>query len=91
MNQHADDDEVVEEDSTVPKYKVLEIAYIDGELVGPGQHKNIVFFDGIPGPHLKPMNDAAKAMCEKHKKLMAPFDPVGDLSIVSASPEKLKK
>lgn len=54
-----------------PKYKLLEPAYIDDILYGEEKVNSekgvVIFFEGIPGPHMKPLNAAARAMFEKHK------------------------
>jgi hypothetical protein len=42
----------------------------DGEPIEPGVQSRkplIVTFDGVPAYYMKPLNEAAKAMVEKHK------------------------
>jgi hypothetical protein len=46
-----------------PQYQLTEKAYIHDVLYEPGAS---VYFDGIPGPHMEPLNDAAKEMVKKH-------------------------
>ena len=41
----------------------------------------IIAYEGIPGPHLEPVNDAAREMCEKYKDRMIPINPVNDLPV----------
>lgn len=49
-----------------------------------------VFFRGIPGPHLEPVNDAARAMCEKNADRMRPVNPVGELPLVGGNGPDMK-
>lgn len=53
-----------------PKYRLTEPSYINEmfyDQVQVDQGKAVIFFDGVPGPHMLPLNDAAKAMVAKHK------------------------
>lgn len=43
-----------------PLYRVTAKSYINGLLCGPGTAHETVRYDGIPGKHLQPVNDAAK-------------------------------
>lgn len=49
----------------------------------------IVAFSGVPAYYMVPVNDAAKAMCEKHKDRMHAMNPIDELTIVGA-PEPVK-
>lgn len=46
----------------LPEYQLLQKAFFEPELLEPG---TIVIFEGLPGPHLLPLNDAAKAKMEE--------------------------
>lgn len=46
----------------------------------------IVPFAGIPAYYMEPVNDAARAMCEKHKARMEFMNPIDQLSIVGDKP-----
>lgn len=53
-----------------PEYRVLKLSCINGRLVGPGTKFPTVRYEGVPGQHLEPLNDAArkaKAEAEKAK------------------------
>jgi hypothetical protein len=43
----------------------------------------IVTFAGVPAYYMVPVNDAAKAMCEKHKDRMTAMNPIDDLTMVT--------
>lgn len=45
------------------KYKLTERAYIDDILHEPDA---VIAYAGIPGHHMEPVNDAARAMKKKH-------------------------
>lgn len=67
----------------IPKYRLTEPAYInerhfDQHAIDGG--KAVIFFDGIPGAHMLPLNDAAKAMVKKHQPKRG--NPVDELTIV---------
>lgn len=47
----------------MPKYTLTEPAYIDDCLYEKGQ---TIEYAGVPGYHMEPENDAARAMKEKH-------------------------
>jgi hypothetical protein len=57
-----DDDEP--EQPEVPQYKLTEPAYINDRLYAADE---LIYFTGVPGYHMAPVNKAAKAMVEKHK------------------------
>jgi hypothetical protein len=59
----ADDNKEVSKEA--PRYVLTEPAYIDDRLYAAEQE---VTFEGIPGYHMTPINDAAKAMKKKHNK-----------------------
>lgn len=44
-----------------------------------------VNFRGVPGPHLEPVNDAARAMCEKHADRMEPVNPIEQLPMTQGN------
>lgn len=72
-----------------PKYRLHQTSYIDntlyvaGSVEGPqtsdGEEKPVYYTDvesrHIPGPHWQPMNDAAKAICQKHEIKFTGFVP----------------
>lgn len=43
----------------------------------------VIAYAGIPAHYMEPMNDAARAMCEKHADRMSFRDPINDLTIVT--------
>jgi hypothetical protein len=49
----------------VPKYKVLQPTFFEPIMVKTG---SIVEYDGEPGPHLEPLNQAAREMLYKYYK-----------------------
>lgn len=49
----------------LPQYELSEAAYIDDVLYGPGRK---VTYEGAPGHHMEPVNEAAKVMKKKHDK-----------------------
>lgn len=61
----------------VPQYRLSEVAYINDRLLQPGE---VIYFEDPPGPHMMPLNDAAKAMVAKHKPTRV--DPIESLTIV---------
>lgn len=69
--------------SEPPKYRLTEPAYVndrfyDQHLIDGG--KAVIFFEGIPGAHMHPMNEAARAMVKKHQPKRV--NPVDELTIV---------
>lgn len=50
----------------------------------------IIAFAGIPAHYMEPVNDAARAMCEKHKDRMSFRDPINELTIVTPEPAQAK-
>ena len=81
----------------VPLYRATAKCYIDDILYDPDAQPLVpaaevdgeptlkplyVRYAGIPGPHLEPVNDAAKAMAEKHKDRMQLVDPITQLHVV---------
>lgn len=60
-----------------PQYKLTEPAYIHDVLYEAGA---TIWFDGIPGYHMEPLNDAARDMIEKHKPRHS--DPIRDLTVL---------
>lgn len=65
----------------VPQYKLTEPAYIDDKYLEAGA---AIYFTGVPGAHMHPLNDAAQAMIDKHKPVKV--DPVEKLSMLSEPP-----
>lgn len=74
----------------VPRYKVLERCYHNEEVHDPERQTVdpatgepfplFIDYEGVPGPHLEPANDAARAMCEKHADRMHAYDVVEALT-----------
>lgn len=59
------------------RWKLLETAFIADRLVAEGDE--ITTTDTIiPGPHMEPLDDAAKALAEKHADRMQPVGNVLD-------------
>ncbi|SIO58400.1 hypothetical protein [Paraburkholderia phenazinium] len=53
----------------IPRYRLTEKAYINDILYDPeAQNPNLheVDYEGIPGHHMEPVNEAARVMKEKH-------------------------
>jgi hypothetical protein len=88
----------------IPRYKILETSYIDDVYYDPeskpfkndadGQKTDervpiIIPFTGVPGPHMEPVNAAARAMFAKHNPQHV--DPIGDLTIVGPRGADIKK
>lgn len=61
-----------------PRYKLTEAAYIDDKLLAP---EDTIEFRGIPGHHMLPLNESAKAMKKKYNKEF--IDPIEAMTIVS--------
>lgn len=55
--------DTTQEKGTTPEYELTEKAYINDVLHEVGAH---IKYEGIPGYHMVPINDAAKAMVKKH-------------------------
>lgn len=62
-----------------PQYRLTEPAYIHDVLYEAGAS---IYFEGVPGPHMEPLNDAAQAMVDKHTKAMQKHDPINELTLV---------
>lgn len=90
-----------------PRYRLTEKAYINDRLLdpetmpfeadtgdeeeGPKRKPLIITYEGIPGAHMIPVNDAAKLMCEKHKEQYSrSMNPVDRLSIVGPGADTAK-
>jgi hypothetical protein len=74
-----------------PRYLLTEPAFIDNQLFDQAMvdaKKAIIHFDGIPGPHMHPLNESAKAMVAKHKPKKV--DPVESLTVVGPGATVLK-
>ena len=63
-----------------PQYELTAQAYINDQLLEEGA---TVYYRGIPGPHMIPLNDAAREMVEKHPGAMQTIDPIRDLIEIS--------
>jgi hypothetical protein len=62
-----------------PQYQLTEVAYIHDVLHPEGA---TVYYEGIPGPHMQPLNEAAQAMVEKHVSAMQRRNPIDELTLV---------
>lgn len=69
--------------SNVPQYRFKEQAYVNMMLVGPNEKTDTAYYRGIPGPHMVPLNEAAKAMVKKHAEVMKRGDPINAITVVS--------
>ena len=70
----------------LPRYRLTEKAYINDRIydpetqpVDPNSEEGelrplIITFTGIPGPHMEPVNEAAREMLEKHPCSKMNFD-----------------
>lgn len=63
-----------------PKYKLTAQAYIDDKLLEPD---TVIVYHGVPGWHMEPVNDAARAMKKKHPSKYV--DPIIELTDVKAT------
>jgi hypothetical protein len=70
--------DVNQEKGATPKYKLTERAYIDDALLEAGAEIEYV---GVPGHHMEPVNDAAKAMVKKHPHKFV--DPILQMTAVN--------
>jgi hypothetical protein len=79
-----------------PKYRLTEKSFIDDKFLDPetrpiadedtGERLPLlVEYDGIPGPHMVPVNDEAVAMAKAHPR--AYRNPIDDLTIVGTPPK----
>lgn len=72
----------------IPKYRLLAPAYINEQLYeqaqidAAGDKGIVIFFDGIPGPHMQPLNAAAERMVEAHPEAMQTTDPLKHLHVI---------
>ncbi|PRZ51222.1 hypothetical protein BX589_12063 [Paraburkholderia fungorum] len=60
-----------------PRYELTEPAYLkaDGDSFDRmHEAKSVIEFRGVPGYHMTPLNDEAKAMVAKHKPQMLEFN-----------------
>jgi hypothetical protein len=86
----------------LPKYQLLETSYINETLYDPEREPMImdketgeemrrpiiITFTGKPGPHMKPVNAAAKAMYEKYPP--STINPIDKLTIVGPGAEVIE-
>lgn len=79
--------------NNVPQYRILAPCYINDVLYEQQQidaanandGKGIkIWFEGIPGPHLLPVNAAARAMVEKFPDANRVNDPLKNLTVIAA-------
>ncbi len=68
-----------EVDDSKPRYELTEQSYLGDVLYEEGAE---VVFEGVPGPHMIPLNEAAEKMCEEHSKAMQVVDPIQALTVV---------
>jgi len=61
----------------MPKYRLTEAAAMHDRVY---EADSIVEFDGIPGPHMEPLNEAAHGMVKKHNP-SGTTDPVSGITI----------
>ena len=59
------------------QYRVTETSYLDGRIIAEGDTIT-VSDDTIPGPHMQPLDDAAKKAAKDIKP--GKIDPVEDLA-----------
>lgn len=69
--------------SNVPQYRFKEQAYVNMMLVGPNEKTDVAYYRGIPGPHMVPLNEAARAQVKKYAAEMKRGDPIAAISVVS--------
>ena len=65
----------------IPRYRLAEKAYIDDILYdpeSPNPDLHEVNYEGVPGWHMEPVNEAARLTKEKHPSTY--YDPIGDLT-----------
>jgi hypothetical protein len=65
-----------------PRYRLTEPAYIDDQLLEAGREIN---FEGIPGYHMEPLDDAAREMKAKYPSQYV--DPITSLQTVGVAPD----
>lgn len=76
--------------NNVPKYRILAPCYINDVLYeqqqidAAGEKGILIWFEGIPGPHLQPVNAAAKAMADKFPEANRANDPLNHLTVIAA-------
>lgn len=71
----------------VPQYRLTEVSYIDDVYHDESEvkaGKAIVYYEGPPGPHMVPLNAAAKAMVAKYKPVRV--DPLAAFTVITAAP-----
>ena len=76
---------------SAPKYRLTEAAYIDDRYLDPaaqpvdpqtGDPRPLfINFAGVPGHHMEPADDAAKAMKKKHNQEY--IDPILAMTVVN--------
>jgi hypothetical protein len=67
-----------EQEVETPMYELTEAAYIDDKLYTAGQR---IAYEGIPGHHMEPINDSARAMKESNPSKFV--DPILAMTIVN--------
>lgn len=77
-------EEVVKQKAQVPRYQLMQDTFIAPHLIKAGK---IIDYDGEPGPHMSPLNEAADAMMAAYYKAKpeASINPVQQLPIVEGA------
>lgn len=79
------DDRLLDPES-MPFLQVVDSDDVTDENATPERKPLIIEYDGIPGPHMTPINDEAKAMAAKYPVQMgASLDPIDSLPIAAPS------
>ena len=73
-----------------PRYRVTAKSWIDGRMVGPGEHEQEITYLGVPGSALEPLNEAATAAVAAARKVRAARKAAaGDTADLAAQREAL--
>lgn len=67
----------------VPQYQLTEKAFLNDKLYEPGE---VIYWKDPPGPHMLPLNDAARAQVEKFKPTWV-GNPIDALAITKQQPQ----
>ncbi len=72
------------------KYKLLETAFIDNRLYTAGERVEVAD-DFVPGPHMVPVDTAAKKVAKEIGLVNGPLpDPIDEITSIGASPKGAK-
>lgn len=75
--------EQITQDTEKPRYRLVTQAYINDILYEPDQ---VITYEGVPGWHMAPENEAARLMKEKHpQKQPDPIEEMTSLKMADAS------